>query len=52
MKANVVAANRAQCLRVGGERQRGARDVDVEEQPTGTLSFGASYGVANGFGLT
>lgn len=25
--------------------------VDVTEQPTGTLSLGASYGVANGFGL-
>ncbi|CRK74309.1 Outer membrane protein Omp85 [Nereida ignava] len=27
-------------------------DVDVEEQPTGSLSFGASFGTANGFGLT
>ena len=26
-------------------------DVDVEEQPTGSLSFGASFGTANGFGL-
>ena len=26
--------------------------VDVTEQPTGSLSLGATYGVANGFGLT
>ncbi len=26
-------------------------NVDLEEQPTGSLSFGASYGVSNGFGL-
>lgn len=26
-------------------------DVDVEEQPTGSLSFGASYSVTNSFGL-
>lgn len=27
-------------------------NVDVEEQPTGSLSFGATYGVASGVGLT
>lgn len=27
-------------------------DVNVEEQPTGTLGFGASYGVDQGIGLT
>ena len=27
-------------------------DVDVEEQPTGSLSFGASFATANGFGFT
>jgi outer membrane protein insertion porin family len=27
-------------------------DVNVEEQPTGTLGFGASYGVSQGVGLT
>ncbi|PIE15268.1 MAG: outer membrane protein assembly factor BamA [Rhodobacterales bacterium] len=27
-------------------------DVDVEEQPTGSLSFGASYGTDAGFGLS
>ena len=27
-------------------------DVDVEEQPTGSLTFGASYGTDAGFGLT
>ena len=27
-------------------------DVDVEEQPTGSLSFGASFASANGFGFT
>ena len=27
-------------------------DVDVEEQPTGSLSFGLSYSVTNGAGLT
>ncbi|MBD3679297.1 MAG: outer membrane protein assembly factor BamA [Rhodobacteraceae bacterium] len=27
-------------------------DVDVEEQPTGSFSFGGSYGVEAGFGLT
>ncbi|MFT3689963.1 outer membrane protein assembly factor BamA [Paenirhodobacter sp.] len=26
-------------------------DVNVEEQPTGSLSFGASYGAASGFGI-
>jgi outer membrane protein insertion porin family len=26
--------------------------VDVEEQPTGSLSFGATYGVSAGFGIT
>ncbi len=26
-------------------------NVDVEEQPTGSISFGASYGVSAGFGL-
>ena len=26
-------------------------NVDVEEQPTGSLSFGASYGVSSGFGI-
>ncbi|SOC08114.1 outer membrane protein assembly factor BamA [Rhodobacter maris] len=26
-------------------------DVNVEEQPTGSLSFGASYGASSGFGL-
>lgn len=27
-------------------------NVDVEEQPTGSLTFGASYGASAGFGLT
>ncbi len=27
-------------------------DVDVEEQPTGTLSFGASYSTSSGFGVS
>nr|WP_310794419.1 outer membrane protein assembly factor BamA [Roseovarius sp. SCSIO 43702] len=27
-------------------------DVDVEEQPTGTLSFGASYSTSGGFGIS
>ncbi|MGB8813207.1 MAG: outer membrane protein assembly factor BamA [Paracoccaceae bacterium] len=27
-------------------------NVDLEEQPTGSLNFGATYGVSNGFGLT
>ncbi|KAJ56873.1 outer membrane protein assembly complex, YaeT protein [Actibacterium mucosum KCTC 23349] len=27
-------------------------DVDVEEQPTGSLSFGAAYSATNGIGLT
>ncbi len=27
-------------------------DVDVEEQPTGSLGFGATYSAAGGFGLT
>lgn len=27
-------------------------DVDVEEQPTGSLGFGATYGASAGFGLT
>lgn len=27
-------------------------NVDVEEQPTGSLSFGASYGVSSGFGVS
>ncbi|RWR35179.1 outer membrane protein assembly factor BamA [Sinirhodobacter populi] len=26
-------------------------DVNVEEQPTGSLTFGASYGVSSGFGI-
>lgn len=27
-------------------------DVNVEEQPTGSLTFGASYGVSDGFGIS
>ncbi|MEZ5912180.1 MAG: outer membrane protein assembly factor BamA [Paracoccaceae bacterium] len=38
--------------RQGSSDDRVIVDVDVEEQATGTLSFGASYGTTSGFGLT
>lgn len=37
--------------RQGSSEQQVIVDVNVEEQPTGTLSFGASYGVSAGIGL-
>ncbi|MBK4216969.1 outer membrane protein assembly factor BamA [Paracoccus caeni] len=37
--------------RQGSSDQQVIVDVNVEEQPTGSLSFGASYGVASGVGL-
>ncbi len=37
--------------RPGSSEQQVIVDVNVEEQPTGTLSFGASYGVNAGVGL-
>lgn len=37
--------------RTGSSEEQVIVDVNVEEQPTGSLSFGASYGVAAGFGL-
>ncbi len=36
--------------REGSTPQQVIVDVDVEEQPTGTLSFGGSYSTTNGFG--
>ncbi len=38
--------------REGSAPDRVIVDVDVVEQPTGSLSFGASYGVSAGVGLT
>nr|WP_226341127.1 outer membrane protein assembly factor BamA [Gemmobacter serpentinus] len=35
----------------GGAPDQVVVNVDVEEQPTGSLSFGASYGVASGVGF-
>lgn len=37
--------------RQGSSEQQVIVDVNVEEQPTGTLSFGASYGVSAGIGV-
>lgn len=37
--------------RPGSNEQEVIVDVNVEEQPTGSLSFGASYGVNSGVGL-
>ena len=37
--------------RPGSSDEQVIVDVNVEEQPTGSLSFGASYGVASGVGL-
>ncbi|MFC3169815.1 outer membrane protein assembly factor BamA [Paracoccus fontiphilus] len=37
--------------RPGSSNEQVIVDVNVEEQPTGSLSFGASYGVASGVGL-
>lgn len=37
--------------RPGSNEQNVIVDVNVEEQPTGSLSFGASYGVNSGVGL-
>lgn len=37
--------------RPGSARDQVVVDVNVEEQPTGSLSFGASYGVESGVGL-
>ncbi|MBC9248157.1 outer membrane protein assembly factor BamA [Paracoccus sp. 11-3] len=37
--------------RQGSNPEQVVVDVNVEEQPTGSLSFGASYGVASGVGL-
>lgn len=38
--------------RQGGSGDQVVVGVDVEEQPTGSLSFGASYSVSDGIGLT
>ncbi|MGP6086059.1 outer membrane protein assembly factor BamA [Antarctobacter jejuensis] len=38
--------------REGGSPQQVIVDVDVEEQPTGSISFGASYSTASGVGAT
>ncbi len=38
--------------REGGTPQQVIVDVDVEEQPTGSISFGASYSSASGVGAT
>lgn len=37
--------------RPGSSPQQLVVDVDVEEQPTGSLGFGANYSAQNGFGL-
>lgn len=37
--------------RQGSNPEQVVVDVNVEEQPTGSLSFGASYGVSSGVGL-
>lgn len=37
--------------RPGGSADRAVVKVEVTEVPTGSLSFGATYGTANGFGL-
>ncbi|WP_306131709.1 outer membrane protein assembly factor BamA [Roseivivax marinus] len=37
--------------REGSSPQQVIVDVDVEEQPTGSISFGGSYSTSNGFGL-
>ncbi|MDB6178522.1 outer membrane protein assembly factor BamA [Paracoccus sp. Z330] len=37
--------------RQGSSQEQVIVDVNVEEQPTGSLSFGASYGVSTGVGL-
>ena len=37
--------------RPGSSNEQVIVDVNVEEQPTGSLSFGASYGVSTGVGL-
>ncbi|WP_295044645.1 outer membrane protein assembly factor BamA [uncultured Paracoccus sp.] len=37
--------------RAGSSEEQVIVDVNVEEQPTGSLSFGASYGVSSGVGL-
>ena len=37
--------------RQGSSSEQVIVDVNVEEQPTGSLSFGASYGVSSGVGL-
>ncbi|MTD98736.1 outer membrane protein assembly factor BamA [Paracoccus sp. YIM 132242] len=37
--------------RPGSSNEQVIVDVNVEEQPTGSLSFGASYGVSSGVGL-
>ncbi|SNR56539.1 outer membrane protein assembly factor BamA [Paracoccus sediminis] len=37
--------------RPGSSQEQVIVDVNVEEQPTGSLSFGASYGVSSGVGL-
>lgn len=36
----------------GDSRDQVIVDVHVEEQPTGTLTLGASYGASSGFGIT
>ncbi len=37
--------------RQGGAEDQVVVDVNVDEQPTGSLTFGASYGVSSGFGV-
>lgn len=44
-------SNAAVDARQGSSAERVVVDVNVEEQPTGSLSFGASYGVSSGFGV-
>ncbi len=38
--------------REGSSPQQVVIDVDVEEQPTGSISFGGSYSTSSGFGLS
>lgn len=44
-------SNAAVDARQGSSAEQVVVDVNVEEQPTGSLSFGASYGVSSGFGV-
>ena len=37
--------------RAGSSADQAVVKVEVTEQPTGSISFGATYGIANGFGL-